>query len=67
MPDAVLEHLLAAEYGWTLEYIAQLAPSKFQAHVAICLIKRRLLKVSGEKEQFLAAAAQQMLKTPKKG
>jgi hypothetical protein len=41
-PTEVLEHILAAEYGWSLEYIEKLSPKKFQSHVMCCLIKKRI-------------------------
>lgn len=40
--DAVKEHILAAEYGWTIEYIRQLRYQDFLKHFYICLMKIRL-------------------------
>jgi len=56
IPESILEHLLASEYGWSLEYISKLHPTKFQAHICICLVKQRIFGLQEQKEMAVAAS-----------
>lgn len=42
MHEAVYEHMLASEYGWSLEYIRDLSMKDFTAQVLICNIKKQI-------------------------
>ena len=42
MHESVKEHLLASEYGWTLEYIRNLSIKDFKEQFLICSIKHRV-------------------------
>jgi len=56
VPDELAEHILASEYGWTLEYISRLPPRKFHALLSICQVKYRMEAVTKQREAATAAA-----------
>jgi len=51
MHESVKEHMLASEYGWTLEYIRELSMKDFKEQILICSIKH---KIKNEQMKFLA-------------
>ena len=56
LPNELIEHILASEYKWTLDEIKKLPPQKFQAHIGICLVKRRLEVTRAEKAAIVTAS-----------
>jgi len=46
--ESVKEHLLASEYGWTLEYVRNLGMKEFKEHFLICLIKKKAMQKQAE-------------------
>lgn len=40
--DSIKEHLIASEYGWTLDYIRQMRHNDFNKHYLICYIKHKV-------------------------
>jgi len=42
LPDAIVEHLFAYNYGYSLEYIRRLPPKEYKEHVEILLLRHRL-------------------------
>jgi hypothetical protein len=35
-----MEHLLASEYGWSIDYIHNLPVRKVNEHLLICIVKK---------------------------
>lgn len=42
LPVSICEHMLAKAYGWSLEYISKISPSKFQEHMSILIVFHRM-------------------------
>ena len=38
----VKEHILASEYGWSLEYMRNMKYLEFNKHFHICLLKKKI-------------------------
>jgi len=60
MPIEVLEHILATNYGWSLEYIDRIPFRKFKIHIGICMIKQRIEKVTQERKASEIAMRQSL-------
>lgn len=39
--ETVMEHIIASEYGWTLEYIRNLSYKDFHRHFSVCFMKSK--------------------------
>jgi len=39
---SVKEHVVASEYGWTLEYIRSMKYTEFNKHFTLCLVKKKI-------------------------
>lgn len=40
--ESIKEHLLASEYGWSLEYIRSLDIRDMKIHTMVCLMKKKI-------------------------
>lgn len=45
MPDQIYEHLIASQYGWTLEYIRALSSEDFNTHKYLCEIRAKFFAI----------------------
>ena len=55
--ESVMEHVIASEYGWTLDYIRSLSYNDFQRHFWICY-----MKIDADFQKFKAIAQIQSTK-----
>jgi hypothetical protein len=39
---SIKEHILASEYGWSLDYMRNMKYSEFEKHFSICYLKKKI-------------------------